>query len=75
MVSGTGIRAEPADYLPRQVFGEYLRARLAEARAAAAANVLLAHHRARALQVRRTAAGRVNLLLDDVRTLRPFLAR
>jgi uncharacterized NAD(P)/FAD-binding protein YdhS len=62
---GTGIRAEATDYLPRQVFGEYLRVRLAGARAAASAKVLLAHHRASALQLRRTTSGRFGVWLDD----------
>ena len=51
-----GIHAEPGDYLPRQVFGEYLRARFAAARAAAPAHVTCAHRRARLLRLRRQGA-------------------
>src|SRR6185436_20457829 len=38
-----GIHAEAGDYLPRQVYGDYLRARFAEARAAAPPNVEFVH--------------------------------
>jgi uncharacterized NAD(P)/FAD-binding protein YdhS len=48
-----GIHAAPGDYLPRQVYGDYLRARFAEARAAAPPNVECVHHRASAWQLRR----------------------
>jgi uncharacterized NAD(P)/FAD-binding protein YdhS len=48
-----GIHAAPGDYLPRQVYGDYLRARFAEARAAAPPNVEFVHHRASAWQLRR----------------------
>jgi uncharacterized NAD(P)/FAD-binding protein YdhS len=47
-----GIHAAPGDYLPRQVYGDYLRTRLAEARAAAP-TVECVHHRASAWQLRR----------------------
>jgi uncharacterized NAD(P)/FAD-binding protein YdhS len=59
-----GIHAGPGDYLPRQVFGEYLRARLATARASAPAHVTLAHRRARVMRLRRLDAG-YELWLDD----------
>jgi uncharacterized NAD(P)/FAD-binding protein YdhS len=48
-----GIHAAPGDYLPRQVYGDYLRARYAEALAAAPPTVECAHHRASAWQLRR----------------------
>jgi len=64
----TGIHAAPGDYLPRQVFGEYLRARLAEARAAAPAGMTCTHRHASVLQLRR-AEGRFLLWLDDGSTL------
>jgi len=59
-----GIHAAPGDYLPRQVYGDYLRARFAAARDAARA-VECEHHRARALQLRRGGDGRWFLWLDD----------
>jgi uncharacterized NAD(P)/FAD-binding protein YdhS len=46
-----GIHATAGDYLPRQVYGDYLRARLAAARAAAP-HVTITHRRARALRLR-----------------------
>ena len=55
----------PGDYLPRQVYGDYLRARFAEACAGAPAGVECVHHRARALQLRRGGDGRWFLWLDD----------
>ncbi len=58
-----GIRASATDYLPRQLYGEYLRARFAESCAAAAAGAR--HHRARVLQLRRAQDGRWDLWLDD----------
>jgi len=58
-----GIHAAPGDYLPRQVYGDYLRARLAEARAAAP-TVECIHHRASAWQLRRN-DGRWVLWLDN----------
>jgi len=48
-----GINANPGDYLPRQVYGDYLRARLADARAAAPSHVECVQHRASAWQLRR----------------------
>jgi uncharacterized NAD(P)/FAD-binding protein YdhS len=48
-----GIHAAPGDYLPRQVYGDYLRARFAEALAAAPPTVECVHHRASAWQLRR----------------------
>jgi len=59
-----GIHAAPSDYLPRQVYGDYLRARLAEARAAAPSNVECVHRRASAWQLRRN-DDRWLLWLDD----------
>jgi uncharacterized NAD(P)/FAD-binding protein YdhS len=59
-----GIHAAEGDYLPRQVYGEYLRARFAAARSAAPAHVSCTHHRASALQLRRT-GDRWDLWLDD----------
>lgn len=64
-----GIHAEPGDYLPRQVFGAYLRARLAAARAQAPEGVSCNHVRARALQLRRHGAG-FELWLDNGTALR-----
>ncbi|HYJ42117.1 MAG TPA: FAD/NAD(P)-binding protein [Steroidobacteraceae bacterium] len=59
-----GIHASPGDYLPRQVYGDYLRARFAEARAAAPKTVECVHHRASAWQLRRN-DDRWLLWLDD----------
>jgi uncharacterized NAD(P)/FAD-binding protein YdhS len=59
------IQAGAADYLPRQVYGEYLRSRLAAARAAAPEHLGCEHRRARALQVRRAVPGPWQLWLDD----------
>jgi uncharacterized NAD(P)/FAD-binding protein YdhS len=71
---GQGIHAAAGDYLPRQVYGEYLRARFAEARAAAPANVECMHHRASVLQLRRvaglSAGSRWSLWLEDGKELR-----
>jgi len=64
-----GIHAAPGDYLPRQVFGEYLRARFDSARAAAA-RIHCVHHRASVLQLRRAPEGRFDLWLDDGTALR-----
>ena len=64
------IHASAADYLPRQVFGEYLRTRLEEARAAHP-GIDCQHLRARALQLRRLPGGRFELWLDDGRALQP----
>lgn len=66
----TGIRAAPGDYLPRQVYGDYLRARLAEAVAAVAPRAALMHVRAGAVQLRH-ADGRFDLWLDDGSALAP----
>jgi uncharacterized NAD(P)/FAD-binding protein YdhS len=65
-----GIHAEAGDYLPRQVFGEYLRARLDAARHAAPAHLIYAHRQASALQLRRTHDGGWELWLDDGGNLR-----
>jgi uncharacterized NAD(P)/FAD-binding protein YdhS len=59
-----GIHAEPGDYLPRQVFGEYLRSRFDAACANATVGVSCTHVRARALQLRRQAPG-FELWLDN----------
>ena len=68
---GTGIHAAPGDYLPRQVYGDYLRARLAEAVAGAAgARATCTHIRASAVQLRH-ANGRFDLWLDDGSALGP----
>jgi uncharacterized NAD(P)/FAD-binding protein YdhS len=66
---GQGIHADAVDYLPRQVYGEYLRARLAAARTAAPGAEFV-HHRARALRLQRGKDGGWELWLDDGRTLR-----
>lgn len=63
------IQAGAGDYLPRQVYGEYLRSRLAAAQASAPAHVTCEHRRARALQVRRAVPGPWQLWLDDGSTL------
>jgi uncharacterized NAD(P)/FAD-binding protein YdhS len=60
-----GVAAAAGDYLPRQLYGEYLRARFEAARSAAAAHLHAQHYRARVLQLRRTADGRWELWLDD----------
>jgi uncharacterized NAD(P)/FAD-binding protein YdhS len=60
-----GIHAEPGDYLPRQVFGEYVREQLRVARAAARPEVSCSHVAARALQLRRRADGGFELWLDN----------
>src|SRR4051812_8046252 len=60
-----GIHAEPGDYLPRQVFGEYVREQYRLARAAASAGTACTHVTARALQLRRRAAGGFELWLDN----------
>ncbi len=64
-----GIHAAEGDYLPRQVYGDYLRARFEAARAAAPAHVSCVHQRATALQLRR-AGGHWELWLDDGSALR-----
>jgi len=60
-----GINASATDYLPRQLYGEYLRARFAESCAAAPPHRRAIHYRARVLQLRRAADGRWDLWLDD----------
>ncbi|HEY6123818.1 MAG TPA: FAD/NAD(P)-binding protein [Steroidobacteraceae bacterium] len=59
-----GIHAAASDYLPRQVYGDYLRARFEEARTAAPSHVEVVHHRASAWQLRRN-DGRWVLWLDN----------
>ena len=60
-----GIRATAADYLPRQLYGEYLRARFAETCGAATADTAARHQRARVLQLGRAQDGRWDLWLED----------
>jgi uncharacterized NAD(P)/FAD-binding protein YdhS len=71
-VQQQGIRAVSADYLPRQVYGDYLRARLEEARGVARARAECVHHRGSVLQLRRDGDGhsRWLLWLDDGSALR-----
>src|SRR3954469_20351538 len=64
-VRSQGIQASPGDYLPRQVYGEYLRARFD----ASATQGRVEHRRARVLQLRHAADGAWNLWLDDGTTL------
>jgi uncharacterized NAD(P)/FAD-binding protein YdhS len=70
-VNAQGIHASAGDFLPRQVYGEYLRARFAAARAAAPPHVSCVHHRASAMQLRRTPGSQWDLWLDDGSALRP----
>jgi uncharacterized NAD(P)/FAD-binding protein YdhS len=65
-----GIHAEPGDYLPRQVFGEYVREQFRLARAGARPDVSCDHVAARALQLRRRAAGGFELWLDNGTAIR-----
>ncbi len=51
---GQGINATAGDYLPRQVYGEYLRARLAESARSIPEPLRPRHRRARVLQLWRT---------------------
>ena len=60
-----GIHAEPGDYLPRQVFGDYVREQLRQAVAAAPAGVSCTHVVARALQLRRASGHAFELWLDN----------
>jgi uncharacterized NAD(P)/FAD-binding protein YdhS len=60
-----GVAAAPGDYLPRQLYGEYLRARFEKARATAAPHLHAQHYRASALQLRRGSDGRWEIWLDD----------
>ena len=64
-----GIDAAAGDYLPRQVYGDYLRARLAAAMHGAP-HVTIAHRRARALRLRRVPGPVWELWLDDGGALR-----
>jgi uncharacterized NAD(P)/FAD-binding protein YdhS len=64
-----GISASAGDYLPRQVYGEYLRSRFAERVRAVPESMRPQHRRARVLQLRRGAEGWI-LWLDDGNTLR-----
>src|SRR5688572_468282 len=63
-VRSQGINATAGDYLPRQVYGEYLRGRLAEVSRSIPEPLRPRHRRARVLQLRRVAA-RWELWLDD----------
>lgn len=69
-VRAQGIHAVAGDFLPRQVYGEYLRARFEAARATAPGRITCVHQRASALQLRRNAAGQWDLWLDDGSALR-----
>jgi uncharacterized NAD(P)/FAD-binding protein YdhS len=69
-VKQQGIHASAGDYLPRQVYGDYLRARFEEARAGSGEGVDCVHHRGAALQLRRGGDGRWLLWLDDGSSLR-----
>jgi uncharacterized NAD(P)/FAD-binding protein YdhS len=60
-----GVAAAAGDYLPRQLYGEYLRARFEKARTAAPPYLHAQHYQARVLQLRRAADGRWELWLDD----------
>jgi len=60
-----GVAAAAGDYLPRQLYGEYLRARFEKARTSAPSHLQALHYRARALQLRRATDGRWELWLDD----------
>jgi uncharacterized NAD(P)/FAD-binding protein YdhS len=66
-VRSQGIHAQAGDYLPRPVYGDYLRARFNEARSGTPAQV--EHRRARALQLRR-GEGHWTAWLDDGSALR-----
>jgi uncharacterized NAD(P)/FAD-binding protein YdhS len=69
-VQQQGIHATAGDYLPRQVYGDYLRARLGEARALARDHADCVHHRGSVLQLRRGTRREWLLWLDDGSTLR-----
>ncbi|HUQ11021.1 MAG TPA: FAD/NAD(P)-binding protein [Steroidobacteraceae bacterium] len=70
-VNAQGIHAAAGDFLPRQVYGEYLRARFHAARATAPAHVSCTHHRASAMQLRRAGSQPGwELWLDDGKALR-----
>jgi len=60
-----GIHAEPGDYLPRQVFGEYVREQFRQAQDSAAPGISCRHVAARALQLRRRAGAGFELWLDN----------
>jgi len=60
-----GIHAGAGDYLPRQVFGEYLRERFQAAARDPSPGIGATHRRGRVLQLRRAADGRWDLWLDD----------
>jgi uncharacterized NAD(P)/FAD-binding protein YdhS len=65
-----GIHAVSGDFLPRQVYGEYLRTRFEAARASAHAQLSCEHRRASVLQLRRGTKIRWDLWLDDGTALR-----
>ena len=60
-----GIHAAPGDYLPRQVFGDYLRERFRAVAHTPRGRIVATHRRGRVLQLRRGADGRWDLWLDD----------
>jgi uncharacterized NAD(P)/FAD-binding protein YdhS len=64
------IHASEGDYLPRQVYGAYLRHRFAGVCAAAPPHVSCAHHRAAVLRLKRGDGGQWELWLDDGTALR-----
>ena len=67
--TGQGISAATGDYLPRQVYGQYLRARFAEAARALPGPLRPRQLRARLLQLRRS-ENAWDLWLDDGSSLR-----
>jgi uncharacterized NAD(P)/FAD-binding protein YdhS len=69
-VQSQGIHATAGDYLPRQVYGDYLRARFDEARTQARGRADCVHHRGSVLQLRRGADDQWVLWLDDGSALR-----
>lgn len=70
-VNSQGIHAVAGDFLPRQVYGEYVRSRFEAARRAAPEHLRCTHHRAAVLQLRRPAPDSPwELWLDDGKALR-----
>ena len=63
-----GIHAAPSDYLPRQLYGDYLRARFSATCTASGRAPHAIHCHARVLQARRGAEGRWDLWLEDGRS-------
>jgi uncharacterized NAD(P)/FAD-binding protein YdhS len=60
-----GIHAAASDYLPRQVFGDYLRDRYQAAALSPGGGLRATHRRGRALRLRRGTRGGWDLWLDD----------